>query len=63
MTKMPIAKDMIARVKAWMATGCYKSDSIPSADPEIYYLVCTRTGERIDTSVCKDCPYVEPMEY
>lgn len=60
---MPISKKMIARVKAWMATGCYKSDSIPSADPDMYYLVCAITGERINTSDCEDCPYVEPVEY
>ena len=60
---MPFAKDMMVRVKAWMLTGCYKSDGIPSADPDMYDLVCTITGERINTSDCEDCPYVEPVEY
>ena len=60
---MPISKEMVARVKAWLLTGCYKSDGMPSADPDIYDLVCTRTGEHINTSDCDDCPYVEPMVY
>ena len=59
---MPIAKDMKARFGAWHLTGCCKSDGMPSADPDIYDLVCKITGERINTGDCKDCQYKENFD-
>lgn len=59
---MPFTKNIIARFRAWQATGCYQSDARPSGETDVFYLVCKKTGKRINTEDCKDCPYKEKSD-